>query len=336
MRRNKAARAASRATAGPLASQAVVQPQTAALQSRAISGLAAWLASLGLTVTLSTLLALPDLIDRIVEGYGEHLYRENIPLYVYLAIITSIQRLEPQLHHKLNRSWDIARRWERLEPYDHRAPIPTALVKALIVGAVSLGWLRWAGVTALAFYGPARIGEVLKSKRCHLLLQQDTLGETAGRVLVHVAEPKSRFRGGARQQHFSVRTANVVAFIEVVFRDLAPQAPLYPFADGAYRKRWDRLMATLSVPQGARLLPGGLRGGGAIHYYTDDVPIADLQWRMRLRSAMTLEHYLQETAAVTTLMNLPAEAQETIKCLASLFEPTLSLLAAGVLPSLAG
>ena len=44
---------------------------------------------------------------------------------------------------------------------------------------------------------------------------------------------------------------------------------------------------------------------GAVALYMDDAQLPDIQWRMRLKALGTLEHYLQELAALTTLQQLP-------------------------------
>jgi len=307
-----------------LAGQVIVSRPTAALQSRSIAGLAAWLQAHRISVGIAVLIGLPGIIDRVVEAYGEVLYSDNVPLYVFVSLVTSLQRLEPALRHKLDRSWDIIQRWEKLEPYNHRPPVPIALVKALVVGAIFMGWPRWACATALAFWGPARIGEVLKSRRRDLCLGCDTLGETRGRILIHVADPKSGNRGGARRQHFTVRHPGVVSFVEAVFAGQDGDVAIYPFSSASYRSRWDRLLKIFQVPASERLLPGGLRGGGAVAFYTDDMPVPDLLWRMRLRHAVTLEHYLQEVAAVTTLASLGAESRSRIQLAAAHFDAVLS------------
>ena len=57
--------------------------------------------------------------------------------------------------------------------------------------------------------------------------------------------------------------------------------------------------------------------------YVSGTPIADILWRMRLRTYETLGHYLQEVVALTSLASLPAEAGQSIA------------LAAGVFPAVA-
>jgi len=324
MRRAPAERAATRAAAGPLLSHPTVEPATARLQTKSVAGFVQWLRFVGVTAPLAALVLVPALLDRAVESYGNHLYGSNVPVYVFISLVTSLQRLEPALRHKLAHAWDLAARWNRLEPTEHRVPVPAAVVKALVVGALAVGWPRWAGVTLLTFYGPARIGEVLRARRGQLLLAADTLGEMADRSYLHVMDPKSRNRGGARQQHVLVKDVAVVRFLERVFGKLAPDEALYPFSAAAYRKRWDRLLAALSIPRAVGLAPGGLRGGGAVSMYMDDLPVSELQWRMRLQSMQTLEYYLQEVAALTTLQGLEPRARAAVQFAAGFFAAVIS------------
>ena len=68
--------------------------------------------------------------------------------------------------------------------------MPTAIMKAVVAGAIIRGWLRFAVVTLITFHGPARIGEALKGRRCDLLLAGDTFGEIAGKAYLHICNPK--------------------------------------------------------------------------------------------------------------------------------------------------
>ena len=91
--------------------------------------------------------------------------------------------------------------------------------------------------------------------------------------------------------------------------------------------RWQRLLAVLQVPLSYSFLPGGLRGGGAVFAYMEGVPVPNIMWRMRIKSASTLEHYLQEVAAVVSLRGLPPRSADNIMMGAAIFDHILSLLA---------
>ena len=51
--------------------------------------------------------------------------------------------------------------------------------------------------------------------------------------------------------------------------------------------------------------------------------IADLQWKMRIKHQKTLEHYLQEVVASTSLRDIDPASRTLIMDMAALYEPYL-------------
>ena len=121
-------------------------------------------------------------------------------------------------------------------------------------------------------------------------------------------------------QHIKIEDSKAVALLETVFGSLAKEQRLFSLTPSAYRYRWNKLMASLSVPAHARLTPGGLRGGGAVHSYRAGVAIPEIQWRMRLKHLQTLEFYLQEVGAVSALTTLDEVCARKVRAAGSLFE----------------
>ncbi|CAE7335394.1 Khsrp, partial [Symbiodinium sp. CCMP2456] len=226
-------------------------------------GLRAWtsfLAWCALSLTfdpVDSFVSCPALLAMVLRSYGNFLYRSGGSLQTYRYAILAAQRLTWSIRGHLGPAWELATRWERLQPVQHRTPIPEVIVQALVVLAWAKGYRRWAGVTLLAFYGLARIGEVLKCERSHLLLPSDHLSELQV-VFLKLDKAKSSSRGGA----------------QVGDR-------LYPFGPATYRARWNFLIAAF-----------GLRSS-----------VSDIQWRMRLQHQQTLGHYLQEVAALNSILD---------------------------------
>jgi len=100
--------------------------------------------------------------------------------------------------------------------------------------------------------------------------------------------------------------------VKAVLAHLRPDEPLYPSALDSYRRRWDRLLLTLDVPASARLTPGCVGGGGAVHLYHVGGPIANIPWVMRPKVLQTLEHYLPETAALGVLHKPPPHTKSKV------------------------
>ena len=218
-------------------------------------------------------------------------------------------------------------RWEIVEPVVHRPPMPEPLLRAMVALAIFRGWERWAGVVLITFYGVMRIGDVITAPRRCLLLPVDFLDPDANYAFMRVEKPKSGQRGGAKVQHARIRGEALLSALAGIFAGLQPGDRLYPLSAAAFRTRWNILLRMLGVPSSARLTPGGLRGGGAVAAYRLGMPIQDLMWQMRLKHSSTLEHYLQEVAAVSALANLPDAARSAILAASQSYPSSLTLAA---------
>ena len=189
----------------------------------------------------------------------------------------------------------------------------------MLLVALVWQWPRWAGVTRAAFSGPFRIGEGLRGRRANLVLPRDLL-DVSSPAFFRIDRPKSRSRRGPRVQHVAFRDAGVIAFLDEMFGELRDDEPLYPGSPAQYRRRWDKILAHLGIPATLRLTPGCLRPGGAVAAYRQGTPLPELQWRMRLKHLMTLEHYLQEVAASTVLRGLAPATRARLQTYADLFD----------------
>ena len=103
-------------------------------------------------------------------------------LQSYRYAIVAGQRLNWCMRGQLGPAWELVSRWERLQPVRHRTPVPEVILKSLVVLAWLKGFRRWAACTLLAYFGLARIGEVLRATRLHLLLPEDHCSVLTGCV----------------------------------------------------------------------------------------------------------------------------------------------------------
>lgn len=301
----------------------LLEPSTRRLHDTATQVFVAWLVENGIKVLLPALLAAPVILDRLLRQFGIKLYKAGCPLYMYLHTLAALQNMEPSLKGNLHWGWNVASVWEEMEPSAHRIPIPERLFEAMMVVALQRGWRRWAAVTAIAFCGIGRPGEPLFAVRSALVLPSDVLGASEGQAFLLVAAPKGRRRGVGRVQHLTIPKGPVVGLLEAAFLSLAPTDPLYPFSRQAYRSRWDHILRTLKVPESSGFVPGGLRGGGCVASYYRGASVAELLWRMRLKNLATLSAYLQEVAALTSLIHLPPQSREAIALASNFFLPFL-------------
>ena len=89
-------------------------------------------------------------------------------MYMFRHLAVHFQQTWPGERGLLSPAWDLLTRWEIAVPVNHRPATPRLLVDSLITMSLQWGWQRWAGLTALAFYGGMRVGEPLQATRCWL------------------------------------------------------------------------------------------------------------------------------------------------------------------------
>ena len=260
---------------------------------------------------VSVFVACPILAAMALRAYGNHLFSSGGSKHTFRYTLVGAQRALLVLKGSLGPAWELLTRWEAVEPTIHRTPVPEPLLMAM----VSVGWLRgfrrWCGCALLAFYGTARIGEVLACQRKHLVLPEDLFKHSSS-IFLRLDSSKTSMRGRPRVQHVRVDDPHAIALIRLAFSDMEPGDKLFPMSHAAFRTRWDRCLAALGLNAGVHLTPGGLRGGGAVACYHKGTPIADIQWRLRLKNMATLEHYLQEVSALTALSEASNDAKSNI------------------------
>ncbi|CAE7600178.1 unnamed protein product, partial [Symbiodinium necroappetens] len=267
---------------------------------------------------VSLFVACPILAAMALRAYGNHLFSSGGTKHTFRYTLVGAQRALLVLKGSLGPAWELLTRWEAVEPTIHRTPVPEPLLMAM----VSVGWLRgfrrWCGCALLAFYGTARIGEVLACQRRHLVLPEDLFKHSSS-LFLRLDSSKTSLRGRPRVQHVRVDDPEALALVRLAFAGLEPGEKLFPLSHAAFRTRWDRCLAALGLGAGVSVTPGGLRGGGAVACYHKGTPIADIQWRLRLKNMATLEHYLQEVAALTALSEASSDAKSNIQHAVQLF-----------------
>ena len=303
----------------------LVSARTRALQDRIVGHFTAWVGAYLSPPAVVSLHACPMAFCSVLRAYGNWLFQSGEPMYQWRHLCAFYQKNRVLLRPYMPLCWELATRWERLRPPQHRRPIPAAIFKAMFSLAVQKGWNDWALVTGLAFFGAARIGEPLQAVRSQIVLPADLLEADLRVAFVRVERPKTGLRGGGRVQHFTVSDAAFVAYLSRSLCGVAPSSRLFTGSPSTFRRRWDILLRLLKIPSSVRLTPGGLRGGGAVHLYQGGLPVSDLLWRMRLRHQATLEYYLQEVAAYATLQELPAESLSSVRAAASFYAISLEL-----------
>ena len=290
-----------------------VEPGTRAVQARAMDKLDSWLLrELGEETFNSVSQICPKLRLLFLRAFGNWLFQRGEAMYLYRHLVVHLQQTYPGERTMLAPAWDLLNRWEIVLPVQHRPPLPRVVLDAMLSISLQWGWYRFACITALAFHGAMRIGEPLRALRSDLVLPTEAfLDEHV--CFISIQKPKSRRRGKGKTQHSKITDSATVKFAAALYEDMPSACALYPASAATYRRRWDLVMMALQIPPEARLTPGSLRGGGAVHLYHQGVGISDLLWRLRLRHVITLESYLQETAAAGVFGKLPENAKANVR-----------------------
>ena len=308
------------ARSGPdLEAQPLLSGVSRALGTRAWSSFLLWLSSRVSFCPSEVFSRAPALLAMALRSYGNWLYKTGGTLHELRHTILAAQREYMNLKPLSSIVWELVSRWEYLEPPVHRVPLPEPILKAIVALAWTTGFYDFAGVTLLAFYGLARIGEVLAATRRDLLLPNEDLWEQSGDVYLRLGSSKTSTRGRARVQHIKISDPAAIQLIGGAFRNKELGEKLFAKTPSAYRYRWNRILGVLSVDPSLRLTPGGLRGGGAVWCYRRGEAIADIQWKMRLKHQGTLEFYLQEVGAISALNALGDTAERKIRAAAATF-----------------
>ena len=297
-----------------LGSVALVEPRTAAVREKHWAAFLSYLSSELGADGVRSVLAVPSLLVGLLCSYAQVMYDSGTPLHYYRQLLAHAQKVCPGSRPVMKPAWDFVSRWERLEPLQHRPPMPEILLRAMSAVALSWGWRRWSAITLLCFYASARIGETLAASRNELLTPQDAL-EDDGKLYLIFRSPKTRNKG-ARVQHAVVDAPpEVEQFLLSVYQDLPRDLQLFGGSASVYRRRWDMVLQQLGIPNTLRLTPGPLRGGGAVRAHKRGLPISELQWpqwRTRLSSQSTLGYYLQETTAASILPSLTNDSRSSV------------------------
>ncbi len=107
----------------------------------------------------------------------------------------------------------------------------------------------------------------------------------------------------------------VVAFAEVLWGALPPEARLFSFSSGSFRSRWNAVVLAAgfsdahvrdSVP------PACLRGSCAAALYPNTSDVRFVQWRGRLSQLQALGAYIQVAVSAQSLQPLPPSAKNRV------------------------
>lgn len=301
----------------------LVEPGTLALGARIWDGFFRWGLNIFGDDCFRSLVTVPETLAVMLELFGRHLFENGQSIYLMRQLVTHVQRTFPDFRRSLGRVWQLVARWETLIPIQHRTPLPLVIFQAMVALAISLGWMRWAGIAIIGFEGICRPGEPLQAVREDLLLPRDLVVENPAVVFLCIKNPKSRRRGLGLVQHAKIVNLSVARFLDRVFGPLPRKEPLFQGSPSSFRRRWDHLLSLLDISSKLGLTPASLRSGGAVRAYRADEELTKILWRMRIKNIETLQHYLQELGAISVFQELSLASKNKISTASSLYSSLL-------------
>ncbi len=106
-----------------------------------------------------------------------------------------------------------------------------------------------------------------------------------------ILKPKTR-KIGARRQHVMIEDRLLLRALKCFLRTLSARERIWPFSLATFGRRLERILEALGCP--GAFTPGGLRAGGATHFWMIYRDQGSVRLRGRWMSVRSLEHYLQE------------------------------------------
>ena len=293
-------------------------PGTLEMEARLLKEFLRWCGAL-LDAPSEVFDRVPLYLGLVLRSYGDLLFQRHGSLANYRHLILACQRWKPVSRPYTGTAWELVRRWELQEPVNHTPPLPEGILKAFCSLAWQLGWYEWTAICLVSFYGAGRLGEVIRCRRCDLILPADTFEDDVTAAFLQLRTFKSQNRQKAKIQHMKISNLDAVRIITKVFRFYPFEKPLFDGSPSQFRKRWDFILSLFYIPKSLRLTPGGLRGGSAVAAYRAGRQISEIQWSLRLRSLSTLESYLQETGTLTIYARLSEESRRKLSQASKLY-----------------
>jgi hypothetical protein len=234
-------------------------------------------------------LAGPELVAALAN-FGASLFQAGAPYYRYSELLNAVAHLRPELRRSLGPCWDLGTKWLKSLPLKSHCPVSLALLRAMICVACLWGDTSFALSLWLSFVGLLRPGET-----CSLLTEDVKLSDECldvpGAIVVVLRQHKS-LRLSRHAGHVRVLDVRLEQLLRLFKKQRLPGRSLFGISPVVFRSRFAQILAALSCSP--RLCtPAGLRAGGAIHYFRQQVSLESIQWMGRWAHLSTLRHYLR-------------------------------------------
>ena len=254
-----------------------------------------------------------QLIDTNLATYLEHLYSEDKSKAMAVDVICGLQWFWPGLRGSLRKSWRLLKAWQFIVPCKFRSPWPVQLVLAVVALCFLCQRTDLALAVALMFHCILRPSECSALRKCDITVGEFLKFLEKDIGIVSLFGTKTA-RTAGRGQHCTISSKLLLQWLESYLSTLQDADMLFP-SYSSMRHNITLILAAL-LPDKHNFTLGGIRAGGATYLYLKTENVGLVQRKGRWRSARTLEHYIQEGAAILSAARWPPEVHAKIDKLA--------------------
>ena len=233
---------------------------------------------------------------------------EGVTAYVLgKHCVLAVQNFFPSLRGKLRSAWESIESWSYEIPGQLRTAIPLQVMLAMAVLArvlaVETGDYLWWSLSVLletGFFGLLRPSEFLKLQRQHVSLPDALSSLSNALAMVSIFNPKNKRQLGS-SQFAIIRNTCSSSWLAWFCNGLRLTDRLWPGSPDRFRAMVKYLGRLLGL-EDWRILPSGLRPGGATHFFGLGTEPGRLMFWGRWANLQSLKHYLQECVCKRILL----------------------------------
>ena len=221
--------------------------------------------------------------------------------------VLAVQNFFPSLRGKLRSAWESIESWSYEVPGQLRTAIPLQVLLAMAVLARVLAvetqdylWWSLSVLLEAGFFGLLRPSEFLKLQRQHVSLPDALSSLSNAMAMVSIFNPKNKRQLGS-SQFAIIRNSCSSSWMAWLCQGLRPGDRLWPSSPDRFRSMVKYLGRLLGL-EDWRILPSGLRPGGATHFFGLGTEPGRLMFWGRWANLQSLKHYLQECVCKRILL----------------------------------
>ena len=210
-------------------------------------------------------------VDEILEQFvrSQHATGHRSSLRQAKHAVLMIQIMRPRLRRSLQSTWEALKSWEESQPASFRAPMPLALLAAMVcssrIRADSCAsdrervlWFTFSALLFVGFFGLLRPGELLNIAGRDVSLPNSlTMGSCF--AVVKIARPKNA-RQMRVQQFIEVRHPDAINWLSWLKATHLDDRPFWQSTSNRFRHMFKQICGTLQISQ-LQLSPASLRAG---------------------------------------------------------------------------